>query len=347
MPRKATIRIILAVLVGFALWFPATAAQADDPCCSMSMSGLPGTFTAGADPLLFNGTINVTAAGPLQSLRTITARFGIQAPDLSGSQVHFSWRLQSSNGNWHSPGFSRRNGLLQTTFYPYQNFQNAGQVNIVMRLSFGDKVKSQHLQIGMDLLGSARKSDAKVLAHTGPFASSVVAKGGAIQPPPTANPTPVTPTETPTAPATDPGTAAAVPGDTSTPDNTGALPGVTPANTDASSSGVWVLYIIGGLLLVGGIGVIGTLLWKRSGGTSEWVDPNDPSLYGDQNQAYPGQAYPDQTYPAQTYPTQTYPAQTYPGPAYPPANYPQPGANPQAAPGGRPPIDPTRQMPKL
>ena len=86
-------------------------------------------------------------------------------------------------------------------------------------------------------------------------------------------------------------TATATPEDTSTSD-LGALPGVAPTSNDGSGSGVWIFYIIGGLLLIAGIGVIGTLLWKRSGDATEWPDPNDPSLYGDQNQPYPGQTYP-------------------------------------------------------
>lgn len=328
MPHRALIRIIIATLVGLAIWVPASAASADDGCCSMTLSGLPATFQAGADPVVFSAAISVNEpADPQQAFRYLAAQFDLQAGNnLSGGQLHFAWRPQNSNGNWHSVGFSRHDGLLQATFYPYQNVPNAGQININLRLSFGDHVPATNLQVGMVLMGSARKSDAKELAHAGPFASAVLPE--AATPPPThtaAPPAAVVPSPT----ASPVETATATPEDTSTSD-LGALPAVAPTSNDGSGSGVWIFYIIGGLLLIAGIGVIGTLLWKRSGDATEWPDPNDPSLYGDQNQPYPGQAYPPASYPQPN----AYPPATHPTTAYPRH-------------GGRPPTDPTRQMPGL
>ncbi len=331
MPRRATIRIILATLVGLALWIPASSANAaDDPCCSMQVSGLPTSFQAGADPQVFGATINVTQpADPKNSMRYIAATFGVQAGNLTGSQVHFAWKQQFGNGSWHSVGFSRKNGMLVATFYPYQNAPNAGQVNLALRLSFTDKVASQNMQVAMALLGAARKSDAKELAQAGPYASAVLGKA-VVVPPPTQAPVTLAPTPTPTPTATDSTAAATTPEDTSTTD-AGVVPAVA-ASDSGGGSGIWIFYIIGGLLLLAGIGVIGTLLWKRnSTGAPEWPDPNDPSLYGDQ---------PAPAYPASPYPTTAYPQPT----AYPPqAPYPT-TAYPQQV---RPPTDPTRQMPGL
>jgi hypothetical protein len=343
MPRKAIIRILLATIAGLALWLPAPAAYADDPCCSISVSGLPGTFQAGADPSVFNGTITVNSGpNPLQGFRNLAAQVGIQARDLSGSQVHFAWRPQNGFGNWHTVGFSRRNGLLQATFYPYQNTLNAGQANITMRLSFGEKVTSQQIQLSAVLVGSARKSDAKQLAHAGPFGAAIVGTAGAATPPP------ATPTPTPAQPTPSDQTSTAPAGDTPTLDSSspyaGALPGANPADTNSSSSGIWVLYIIGGLLLVGGIGVIGTLLWKRAAEAPEWVDPNDPAIYGTQNADYQA-GYPTQSFDPTAYPTTTGRHQA--PEAYPTTAYPQQGAYPPPQQGVRPPTDPTRQMPGL
>ncbi len=215
MPHRALIRIIIATLVGLAIWVPASAASADDGCCSMTLSGLPATFQAGADPVVFSAAISVNEpADPQQAFRYLAAQFDLQAGNnLSGGQLHFAWRPQNSNGNWHSVGFSRHDGLLQATFYPYQNVPNAGQININLRLSFGDHVPATNLQVGMVLMGSARKSDAKELAHAGPFASAVLPE--AATPPPThtaAPPAAVVPSPT----ASPVETATATPEDTST-----------------------------------------------------------------------------------------------------------------------------------
>jgi hypothetical protein len=371
MPRRAVNRILLVVLLATVAWAtgllaPATAAQADNPCCSITLSGVPGTFQAGADPLTMTAAMQVTPTlDPKSAFRSITARVDIVAGNLVGSQVKLAWRSSGGNGDWHNIGVNRRDGVLTGSFQPYQNAENLGPARDDLRLSFGSKTAGQNIGIAIDLIGTPRHGNAQQLSRSGPFASMIQAALGTATPTPTPPPTvaPVVPTPTPTpkpaptqAPTTAaPTTAAPAAAPTSDSPTTAAVaPAGASGSGDAGGSSVgWIFYIIGGLLLLAGIGVIGTMLWKRTvaAGAPEWPDPDDPSLYGDyppQAQAFPAQnpggQYPPAPYQPAPYQPAQYPTTQYPaGQAYPPS---QPAYPPPPA-GNVPLTDPTRTMPGL
>jgi hypothetical protein len=269
-----------------------------------------------------------------------------------------SWRRQNAGNNWHSAGFSShsQNGAFIASFSPYQGLRAAGQVTVDLRLSFTSKVSPQHVTMQMSLVRSGRSGGQ--LAASNQVQSSV----GTIAPKPTPTPTPK-PTPTATATATPTETQASA--DSS---NIAALPvGPTPTDgvkTGGSSLG-WIFYIVGGLLLLVGIGVVGTMLWKRGPAAvpAGWPDPTGPyPTRPHADQGFPDQGYPDQAYPDQGY--QAYPDVSQPDLGYPAHNQPLQNRPPQPPPtaayprprhsaptenygGSLPPLDPTRPMPPV
>jgi len=373
MARRVTLRIVLATLIALAVWVPTSAATAADPCCSISLSGVPATFPAGGGAQGFSSTMNVAASNiPQQGFRGVSAQFAVQGQNLVHGQFQLSWRRHNGGNNWHGASFSSRtqNGAFIASFSPYQGVKVAGQVTIDLRLSFNSKVSPQQVTMHMSLTRSGRSGGQLAASNQGQ--SSVVTTAPKPTPTPTPKPTP-TPTATPTE------TQASA--DSS---NIAALP-VGPTPTDGVKAGGssigWIFYIVGGLLLLVGIGVIGTMLWKRGQNAvpAGWPDPNGPrptQPYADQgypdqayqDQAYPDQAYPDQGYPDQTYsdvsqpdlgyPAQSYPDQGYPDQGYgdqgyqqaqPPAAYPRPRHSAPTENYGNalPAMDPTRRMPPV
>jgi hypothetical protein len=361
MARRVTLRIMLATLIALAVWVPTSAATAADPCCSISLSGVPATFRAGAGAQGFSSTMNVAASNiPQQGFRGVSAQFAVAGQNLVHGQFQLSWRRQNGGNNWHGASFSSRtqNGAFIASFSPYQGIKVAGPLTIDLRLSFNSNVSPQQVTMQMSLIRSGRSGGQ--LAASNQAQSSVVTNAPKPTPTPTPQPTPtVTATPTETQASADSSNIAALP------------VGPTPTDgvkTGGSSIG-WIFYIVGGLLLLVGIGVIGTMLWKRGQGAvpAGWPDPNGPhptQPYA--NQGYPDQNYPDQNYPEQGYPDQAYsdvsqPDLGYPDQGYPDQGYPQPQQTPPTAAyprprhsaptenygGALPPMDPTRRMPPV
>ena len=345
MPRRAMIRTILATMIGLAIWLPATAASAADPCCQVSVSGLPSQFTAGAAAQSFGTSLSYSVNNG-QRVQSISAVFTFSGNNITGSQIQLA-RLR--DGRWHSIGVGRHNGVLTAT----DNFSfsghdqgGSGSITSQYRLAFSSRVQSQGIQMRLTLAGrvnDGHHSNEQQLAQTGPYALNVA--GANAAPAPTKAPVVTTPTPTPT-PTVTPSAAA--------PTVAGAAPGDTLGSDAAGSGGggssIWIAYMIGGLLLIGGIGVIGTMLWKRGqAGQTGWEDPYAPepvggpyapAPYGSPTYADPGYAAPTSYQaPATAYgaPTPT----TY-GP--PPSAPPQHPTQPLGA--ARPPLDPTQHMPR-
>jgi hypothetical protein len=218
-----------------------------------------------------------------------------------------------------------------------QPIQPNGSTNLQYQLSFASKAAPTQVQLGVTISGRAGGhgfGQSTELASAGAQFSLV---GAAPRPAPKPTPTPTpTPTEAASTPASTPASAVGI--------NTGpGGPPITPADA-ASKSGtsslVWLAYIIGALLLLGGIGAIGTLLWRRGPDTieTEWDDDGTALNPGGGTAAFP---------PPNTYPTQPLPAQPYQPRPYPPEPFPRqsPLPPPQDPYGGRHSADSGRQLP--
>jgi hypothetical protein len=118
-----------------------------------------------------------------------------------------------------------------------------------------------------------KRSDGGV-SSAGPYQSVIVAAG---------QPTQTAPTPSPTATASDPPAAGGTPGVEAAPTDQSSLIGGASSSSDGGSL-MWLAYTIGALLVLGGIAVIGTLLWRRG--------PNDVGIDEGGRQQY---AHPTQT----------------------------------------------------
>jgi hypothetical protein len=146
---------------------------------------------------------------------------------------------------------------------------SGGGVNVQYQLWFSKKMQPAGLTLWVQV--QPRRSDGGV-SSAGPYQSTIVAGGlpAQIQPDPA-------PTTTPNATASDTPTATA--------SGAGAPPAgqLSPVGGSSSSGGgdalMWLAYTIGALLFLAGIGVIGTLLWRRGphGVATDW---DEPQQYG-------------------------------------------------------------------
>ena len=348
MPRRAILRTILATMIGLAIWVPASAATAADPCCQVTVSGMPSQFRAGADPQFFNTTMSYNGSNGIR-VRSVTATFTFAGQDLSSGQVQLA---RMRDGRWRSISVGRHNGKLSgiDTFAIDGGGASNGSITSQYRIAFGSHVHAQ--SVGMLLTMSGRLDNGhhtatQQLAQAGPFTMTVTA--GAVTPTPTPTkaqaPTP-TPTATPTPTVASQPSAAGG-------QSLGAAGAAATGSGSGGGAGGWIAYMIGGLLLIGGIGAIGTILWKRGQqGEPEWEQPYEPvavpggfgspAAYGGGQEpaTYGGgggggaHAYPQQ----QTYGNPAgYTAPTTAVPAHPPT---------ESFHAVRPPIDPTRPMPR-
>lgn len=348
MPRRAIIRTILATMIGLVLWAPASAASAANPCCHASVSGVPSQLTAGAQPQFFSTMMSYTAPAQ-QQFRSLTAVFTFSGQSLSSGQIQLA-RIRG--GGWHSISVSRRNGVLTgiDTFDLGSDQRAGGSITSQYRISFGSRTQSQDVQMRFTMAGRLNDGrhtvDMPQLDQAGPFRMTVTGAAAATStkaPAPVVQPTP-TPTEAPSGVQSSDGSpiVGAAPGDTL---------GTDAANA-SGGSGLWIAYMVGALLLIGGIGLIGTILWKRGGRGAEggdWEDPYAPT-FGPPSYAQPGYTAPTTAYgsPAPAYgpPAPSFPpAPTTYGPA--PTTAIPPQAPPTQAYGShRPPLDPTQHMPR-
>lgn len=274
MRRLPLIRSIVATLFGFGIAAVAGAtvaappALADGPCCQVSIQGLPQQFHAGAGAENFQ--VTVTNSGQDQ-IDGISVTLSFRAAGLERSQVHLQYQR---NGGWRSVGTRTQNGAIvgmsspNSDFFRHNGVQPGQRVSFNYRLSFGAKVQSGPLSVALTVAPSGHQGQA---AHAGPYQSALV--GIAVANTPAPKPT-LTPTPTPSETITD------TPSDSSSQDAGLAGDGGTLGGTsgDGGSSMTWLAYTIGALLLIGGVGVIGTMLWRRGPQPveTEWNDPGYP-----------------------------------------------------------------------
>jgi hypothetical protein len=271
MRRLPLIRSIVATLLGFGIaavvgaTVAAPSAAADGVCCQVGINGLPQQFHAGAGWQTFQVAVRNTSNDPISGI-SVTLAF--KAAGIDRNQLHLQFQR---TGGWRGVGTRMQDGMLVGTsspssdFFHHNDIQPNQQVSFNYRLSFGSKVPSGPLQVWLSVAPSGRGNKG---AQAGPYQSSLVGVGA---PKPTATtPTPsATPSETitDTPSATDSQDAGLGGSDT--------LGG--PAD-DGGSGMTWLAYTIGALLLLAGVGVIGTMLWRRGPRPveTEWHEPANP-----------------------------------------------------------------------
>jgi hypothetical protein len=322
MPRRAIVRVMLAVLLGAAIWLPAQAAYAD-PCCSVALNGVPSAFQAGADASQFSSTMNIVAPVKQVQPKSVAAYLRLTGNNLNTNQIRVA--LRKDGGNWRSAKFSRQNGFLQLGFRPYEGQQRSGQVGYQFRLAFDSGAPAQSFSVSLLLVADYGKGH-RMQSQGGPAASTVTAVAA---PPATPTPIPVPtpsaaqsiPVPTPSAVVTAPsGNASAV-----------IIPTVASTGTPASSgsSFMWLVYTIGILLVLAGAAIVGILFYRRGKNPpdDEWGNPTAtptgpvPGYGGYPQQGYQPQGMaPDPTRALPIQQTQVYggaadATQVYGGPA--------------------------------
>lgn len=349
-PRLAARQLVAPPIAAPLLAAPLLAA---DDCCQASIGGLPGKFVIGADPSQFSVSFTNSSQQQILSLTTV---FVFSGNGLDPNQITMKRRAQ--NGSWQGMNVGRHNGAITATdgrFRFSQPIPPNGSTNLQYQLSFDPKAEPAQVRLGVTINGRAGGrgfGQSTELATTGTHFSVV-----GVAPPPAPKPTPTptpTPTEAASTPASTPQSAAGI-------DTGPGGPPITPADA-ASKSGtsslVWLAYVIGALLLLGGIAAIGTLLWRRGPDTieTEWDDDGTALHPGGGVAAYPpANAHPTQPLPAQPYQPQPYLPQPYPPQPFPPQSPlppppsplpPSPLPPPQDPYGGRHSADSGRQLPR-
>ncbi len=277
MPRKPSIRRMVTTILGLLIAVPAAVitvaspAFADgDRCCQVSIGNLPGQFYGGGDPETFTlHVVNQTQ----QTLRYLNVSFILQANDLVGDLVHL--QRQRFVGGLHNVGTFTQHGVHSgvVTANDQIDFGTlalppANGVNIQYQLSFSKKMPGTGLALSVQV--QPRRSNGGV-SSAGPYQSTIVAAGQPTQTQPDPAPTPA-----PTATPSDTPAAADTTGVGAAPTDHSSLIGGGPSGGGGSL--LWLAYTIGALLVLGGIGLIGTLRWRRGPHGFE-TDGNEPQLY--------------------------------------------------------------------
>lgn len=275
MRRKRFNRSVVTVLFGLLIAMPATAltvaspAFAEGGCCQVSIDDLPAQFPGGGDPTPF--TVHVVNQSQ-ESLRYLDVAFLLQADGLVGDLVHLQ-RRRMTGGPRNVGTFTQRgvHGGAVTAIdqidFGVLALPPGGGLDITYQLSFSKKVPSTALTISMQV---QPRRGGRGVSSAGPYQTSIVAAGQPTQTQPASTPTP------------SPMVSDSVSTDGTAPIDQSPL-------TDAGSSGgggslAWLAYTIGTLLLLGGAGVIGTLVWRRGPQHAE-TDGDEPQRHG--QPAYP------------------------------------------------------------
>jgi hypothetical protein len=283
LPRKSFKRSMVATLLGLLVAAPAAVSAAvlaaapsafadGDGCCQVSIDEMPAQFAAGADAAPFTlHVVNQTQ----QTLRYLDVSFVLAANGLVGDLVHL--QRQRVAGGSHGVGTFTQHGVHSGVVTANDQIDfgmlalpPGGGVNIEYELSFNKKMPSAGLAISVQV--QPKRSDGGV-SSAGPYQSTIVAAGQPIQTQPDPASTP-----TPTAATTDDAPASA-----DATDLDAAPTGHSSVNGGSSSGSsgslMWLAYTIGALLLLGGVGVIGTLMWRREPRAVEtdWDEPQQHS----------------------------------------------------------------------
>jgi hypothetical protein len=279
MPRKLSNRSMVATLLGLLIAVPAAvltlaapASAANGPCCQVAINNMPGQFQAGGDPKSFTmHVVNRTNS----SIRYINATFTFRANGLSSNEIHL--QRQRVAGGPRSIGTRNRNGQVTANDQiDLLALPPGAGINIQYTLSFTQKAPGAGLSLSVEV--QQRRGDSGP-ANAGPYQSRIVAFGAPKTSAPTkaAAPSP-SPTISDTPASTD-ATDDGVPTDQST------LLGGDSGSDSGGGSLMWIAYTLGALLLLGGIGVIGTMLYRRGPRAveTEWNEHGQP---GYQETAY-------------------------------------------------------------
>lgn len=344
MPRRAIARAVSAAVIGLGAVIPAlvlsapaaTAAPAApalgasrlstplraapllaaDDCCRVSIGGLPGRFVTGADPRQFSLSFTNNSQDAIASLRIVFTMTGNGMGDINGNEI--TMKRQTMNGSWQGLNIDHHDGAIVASdnrIRLNQPIPPNGSTNLQYQLSFDAKVAPTQVQLSATVSGRSIGhgfGQLTELATTGAQFSIVT---NAPPPAPKPKPTP-TPSQTASTPASTAPSAAGI-------DTGPGGPPITPADAasnSGTSSWVWLAYIIGALLLLGGIAAIGTLLWRRGPDRTDtdWDDDGTALHPGGGVATYPtATMYPTQPLSAHPSPTQSYPAQPYPPEPYP------------------------------
>lgn len=346
MPRRAIIRTMLATLLGLGVLIPAAPATAADPRCRVELRGLPSSFPPGGQPRTF--TMRMVNNSGQAITGQVQATFTIRADGLDSNQAHLD---RKRDNGWRGIGVHDRDGTLQATdsfnFFFNQSFAPHATIDTQYRLSFGNKAPRTGVTIGITLTSRFTFGhDDREIAQGGPY-HATIGVPVVTTPKPTPKPAPKpTPTPTPT-PSPTLNTVEPTPSDlVGVPVDTGTDIGLIGADASDDDSGfTWLMYIIGALLLLGGIGVLGTMLWRRGPQPveTEW---REPAEYGSHAATA---AYEMPSPPATTrmYGTRT---AVFDVPAHPtrpiPVTGPAVASRPSGPPRGYRQIDPTSRMPE-
>jgi hypothetical protein len=310
MPRKLFNRSMVATLLGLLIAVPAAVltfaspATADDPpCCQVSLGGVPGQFQAGGGAKSFTMHV-VNRTG--QPMRYLNAAFVFHSNGLNANQVHL--QRQRLAGGWRDVGARNRGGdVTATDQVDLGILRPGGDVNIQYQLAFGQKAPASGLSIAVQV--QPRKGDGGP-ASAGPYQSTILAYAQKPTPTPTKETASSSPSDTPAASdtGTDDGFATATEQTT-----------LLGSTGDGSGGGsMWLVYTIGALLLLGGVGVIGWMLYRRNREAEpEWEDEQA----GYDQQGYDQQGYGQQGYDQQGYGQPPYDQPPYDQPAYRGAGY--------------------------
>ncbi|WP_406081203.1 hypothetical protein [Micromonospora sp. NBC_00858] len=275
--RKRFSRSVVTALFGLLIAVPATVLTVASPafaegegCCQVSIDNLPAQFPGGGDPTPF--TVHLVNQSQ-EILRYVDVSFLLQADGLVGDLVDLQRRRMP--GGLHDVGTFTQRGVHSGAVTATEQIDfgvlavpPGGGLNITYQLSFSKKLPSTALTLSMQV---QPRRDRRGVRSAGPYESSIVAAGQPTQTQPASTPT-SSPTVSDSLASTD-GTA---------PIEQSPLAGAGSSGGDGSL--IWLAYTIGALLSLGGIGVIGTLVWRRGPQRVE-TDWDEPQQYGEP--AYP------------------------------------------------------------
>lgn len=280
--RTAALIGLLFAVSAAALSLASPPAFADgDQCCQVSIDDMPGQFHSGDNPQPFTlHVVNQTR----ETLRYLNVSFVLQANGLVGDLVHLQ-RQRVPRGQHNVGTFTQHgvhSGIVTATDqidFGALALPPGGGVNIQYQLSFSKKLSGTGLTLSIQV--QPKHSDGGV-SMAGPYQSTIVAAGQSTQ----TQPDPV-PTPTPTATISDTPSATDATGVGAAPTDQASLNDGSAASGDEGSL-TWLAYTVGALLLLGGVGVFGTLLWRRGSheveGEPQQYDqptyPTAPAVYG-------------------------------------------------------------------
>ncbi|MEU7871085.1 hypothetical protein [Dactylosporangium sp. NPDC049140] len=269
MARFGLLIAVLVAVPGTVLTMASPGFAEGEGCCQVNIDNLPAQFPAGGDPTPF--TVRLVNQSQ-EALRYVEVSFLLQANGLVGDLVDL--QRQRTSGGPHDVGTFTQRGVRSGAVTATEQIDlgalalpPGGGASITYQLSFSKKLTSTAMTLSIQVQPRRDRTGA---SSAGPYQSSIVAAGQPIQTQPASTLTPSPVGDTPASAG-------------------GAAPIDQSPATGAGSSGggslSWLAYTIGALLLLGGMGVIGTLVWRRQSQRppTEW---DEPRQYGEPAHPY-------------------------------------------------------------